>query len=110
MNTTQRDQIANNLALKAGEVLVGKGHDYAESDDILYNFKEVAQRTGLTVFQVWSVFNAKQSIALEKAIKRNANNPCVSVQSESLESRQIDLINYQILLSCLLREARDAEA
>ena len=54
-------------------ILLSKGNDYTEggergddSEDRLWNFKEVAKRFGLTPLQVWAVYWTKHNNAIEK--------------------------------------------
>jgi len=79
------------------KLLSEKGADYTQqSEDVLHNFKEVAEWTGLTPLQVWSVYFAKHILAIMSYVKHG------DVKSESIEGRFRDAGNYLLLGEGLL--------
>jgi len=102
MTIKKRQKIAKDLFNKCIDILIKKGKDYAGNEDCLSNFKRNAERLGLTKYQIWAVYWNKHVDSINNAIKSNPNFP--QVESEPLESRIIDLINYEIILLALLLE------
>lgn len=60
-----------------------------EHEDVLHNFKSVAERVGITPEQAWGVYFLKHVDALMAAVK-NSTTP----QAEPLEGRFADAVNY----------------
>lgn len=102
MTTNKRLEIADERFAECRNILESKGKSYAGNEDALYNFKQVAEMTGLTPFQVWSIYFLKHVFSLTNAIKENPNKP--KDKSEGNEGRVTDVINYTILFECLDRE------
>lgn len=82
------------------DILKAKGQDYALDGDALANFKSVAERTGQTPLQVWAVYFQKHAMSIE-AFVRNGK-----VESEPIESRVHDAINYLLFLVPLATEQK----
>ena len=83
-------------------ILAKKGADYSGKADALSNFKRNAERLGLTKYQVWSVYTAKHFDSIMNAIKASPEYP--QVESEPIEERIKDLINYGAILACMIIE------
>ncbi len=81
------------------EVFKSKGADYSRDADRLYNFRSVAKFTGLNMKQVWSVFYMKHVLAILAYVKGGT-------ESEPIEDRIVDAINYLCLFSLIVREAK----
>ena len=79
-------------------LLRAKGNDYQTNDDRLSNFKTVAELTGLTPTQVWSVFFMKHVTAIMKFVRSG------ELRDESIQSRLHDAANYAVLLDAIVRE------
>jgi hypothetical protein len=78
-----------------------KGADYAGNGDELANFKQAASSyKGLTPFDVWYVYAYKHWCAIATFCSRRGQ-----VESEPIEDRLADLINYLLLLNALAKEA-----
>jgi hypothetical protein len=80
-----------------------KGKDYTigKGDaDRLDNFNMAAENCGVSVRQAWGVYFYKQVAAVFKFVKDGR------VESEPIESRLYDVINYCILL---LKKIKDGE-
>lgn len=102
MTIDDRQEIAKRIFEICLKVLRRKGKDYAGNDDSLANFKRNAQRLGLSKYQIWAVYWNKHVDSINNAIKSNPTTP--QVESEPIESRVVDLINYEIILQALLIE------
>lgn len=78
-------------------ILAVKGADYTQGDYRLKNFDRNAERLGLTPEQVLGVYFFKHIDAIETFLLRGA------VESESIEGRIFDAINYLLLLFKMVR-------
>lgn len=79
------------------DILKVKGPDYTKgSPDPLHNFKECAKFTGLTPQQVLGVYLHKHI----SAIYAHINN---QTESEPIEGRIADVINYMLLYTKMVR-------
>lgn len=80
-----------------------KRKDYTKgSDDVLANFKNVAESTGLRPEQVLLVYMQKQFDAVANYVKSNGQS-----ESEPIKERISDLLNYGELLWGLINEVGD---
>jgi len=102
MTLKERQRIAKDRFAKCAKLLMTKGKDYAGDQDALSNFKGIAHRLGISKYQVWSVYFMKHVRAIINSIKANPENP--QVESEPLEERITDVINYAVLLEALLKK------
>lgn len=102
MTLFDRMKIADALFEECYKTLESKGKAYSGTEDALANFKENANRLGMTKYQVWSIYFNKHIDSINNAIKANANSP-VDL-SEGLHSRVIDVIDYAVILEALLEE------
>ena len=102
MTLEERQRIAEVRFAKCAKLLFAKGKDYAGDKDALANFKQVASMLGLTPFQVWGVYFLKHVMSVTNSIIANPQNP--QVESEPLEERITDAINYLVLFEALLKE------
>ncbi len=105
MNNTEFEALTEELFIGCIDTMKAKGPDYASSPDDspeerdrLWNFKEVARRTGSNPYKVWAVYFNKHIVSLEKWVRER------ELQSEPLEGRIIDAINYLVLFRALLKE------
>ena len=83
-----------------------KGNDYTRGKgdlDRTDNFKQAAENNGVTPFQAWGVYFYKHVSAVWRFLKDG------KVESEPIDGRLHDVINYSILLLLLVREMRDKE-
>lgn len=79
-----------------------KGIEYSRGEaDVNSNFKRVGSAIGLDPVTVAYVYMAKHFDSISSFVK-SRNTP----SGESIESRLGDLINYALILACLLEEAR----
>ena len=105
MRIEERQKIAEDLFKKCKEILLKKGKDYSSQEDCLSNFKRNAERLGLTKYQVWLVYFMKHIDSICNSIKYSPEYP--QVESEPLEGRIIDVINYAVILASLLKEDKN---
>lgn len=90
---------AKKLLAKAEVIREMKNADYSRGNVVDNNaaFKEMAKEVGITPLQVWSVFAKKHFKAIDSFIKFGS-------ESEPIEGRIIDAINYLVILHSLIKE------
>jgi len=79
-------------------VLRRKGPDYSGIENVNHNFEEGAERLGVDKYVIWAVYFFKHMMALESWLKSR------KLESEGLEGRLTDLINYLFILWSMLAE------
>ena len=85
------------------KIYVVKGNDYTRGKgdlDRTDNFKMAAENNGITPLQAWGVYFYKHVSAVWRFLKDG------KVESEPIEGRIHDVINYSILLLLLAKEIR----
>lgn len=94
------------LLLKAGlfaladKIEQAKRPGYTQANvDVLRNFKESAERVGITALQAWAVHFEKHV----SAIMSRAMNPAIA-QAEAIEGRFVDALNYLVLGIAIISE------
>ena len=102
MNNQTFDLLLEETFEKIRSVLKSKGADYAVDSDRVSNFKKSAENLGLSPFQVWGVYKNKHTDAINRFCRDG------HLESEPLEMRIIDEINYDILLLALYKDYQDA--
>jgi hypothetical protein len=80
------------------EIMKTKGESYSGLEDKLGNFKRIAKTLNLSVEQVWYVYFAKHMDALQSYLRGEYKD------SEKIQGRIQDLINYLFLLTGILKE------
>jgi len=88
------------LIAKSVDLLKAKNKDYSTDGDPLAGFKKIANDIGISPFQVWAIFASKHWNALTNFAKDG------KVESEPIEGRIIDMINYSVLLHLLIIDNR----
>jgi len=97
MTRTDFLALVTSIRAEQDKLLSEKGADYTQqSEDVLSNFKVVAEQTGQTPLEVWSVYAAKHWLAIMSYVKNGA------VKSEPITGRFRDLGNYLLLGEGLL--------
>jgi hypothetical protein len=89
--------------MKCWEIYDHKGADYTRGKgdlDRTDNFKMAAENNGVTPLQAWGVYFYKHVSAVWRFLKDG------KVESEPIEGRIHDVINYSILLLILVKEMR----
>lgn len=100
MNHEEYVMMADSLLAKAHEIEDAKRPGYTiGSEDVLKNFKRVAERTGMTAGQALSVYMLKHMDAITTALCR----PDLP-QAEEITGRFADGINYLKLGYALICE------
>lgn len=100
MTTEQYDSVADQLLALAREIETSKRPGYTVgSVDVLANFKNVANRAGISVGQAWLVYFLKHIDAITTIMSR----PDLPV-SEAPPGRFADAVNYLRLGYAILQE------
>ena len=105
MKDNERDRIVEQVVDDIKSIFNTKGKDYAGSEDILANFKEEAERLGLSPSQVLMIYKNKHERSINSAVKRDPDRP--HRLGEPLRESLIDAIVYNILMMCLLEDSRN---
>ncbi len=102
MSSKEFTDLVNAARARQDGLLLRKGADYTRhSDDRLSNFKRNAEALGLTPFQVWAVYFNKHIDAIMAFVKSG------KAESEAIEGRLDDAINYLYLFEGLVQEAKN---
>lgn len=103
MNKKEFDAVTQELDNMAEGIAKNKRKCYTGgSEDQLANFKRIAERTGQTPLQVWSVYLNKQVDSINSYVKDGS-------ESEPIETRFADTLNYLYLGMALIKEAKEME-
>lgn len=83
-----------------------KGHDYRQGndDDVLHNFRTVAETVGTDMMKVWFTYFYKHFSAMATFIKEGGQS-----ESEPIEGRIKDQIVYLLLFYRMVQEHKQAE-
>lgn len=93
--------------LTCWQIYSHKGVDYTRGKfdlDRTDNFKMAAENNGITPLQAWGVYFYKHVSAVWRFLKDGR------VESEPIEGRIHDMINYSVLLLLLVKELRAKES
>jgi len=102
MTKKEFDKLSKALTFKAADIMKGKGPEYTDSsDDILDNFKSTGERLNISALKVWGIFMDKQCSSVFAHI-----NNCGLKESEPIDSRFADIINYCHLGMALFKERK----
>ncbi len=100
MNAEQFDQIRENLFKRCKEITDKKGKDYTKgSIDVLLNFKQGGSELGIPPIKTLGIFMKKHVDAIYHYIKTEGAH-----ESEPIEERIADALNYLVFLKCLIDE------
>jgi hypothetical protein len=80
-----------------------KGREYANDEDTLADFFEVAKEAGVSPLQVWLTYERKHSRAIGAFCREGRT------KSESIRDRVLDEIVYHILLLGLIEDLEESE-
>jgi hypothetical protein len=101
MNAEDFKSIRKQIFTNCENLTEKKGHDYTKGNvDVLINFKEGGEDLGMTSYQTLGVLMKKHIDAIYNFIKTDGKH-----QSEPIESRIEDAINYLIFLYALKKES-----
>ena len=99
MNTADFTAIVSAARQRQDELLIVKGKDYTRhEEDRLSNFKRSGIALGLSSIQVWAIFINKHIDAVMAYVKTGRT------ESESIQGRLDDIVNYCYLGEALIRE------
>ncbi len=102
MKNSEFRDIVNDTFGKCLDILDKKGADYTKGalqEDPFNNFKTVAKDLGITAEQAWAVYAYKHWAAVTNYIKSGGQS-----ESEPIEQRLFDVINYSLLLMGMIQE------
>ena len=103
MTQKEFDKLVKQLNDYSFDIMQNKRPEYTNEDlDVLHNFKETAERLGISELRVWGVFFEKHLQSIMAHMK-NANLK----KSEPIHSRFADVINYCYLGYALFVERDD---
>jgi len=102
VNVKEYQEHISHLLSQCYAVSKAKRKSYANDNDVLANFKQIAAATSMTKYQVWAVYFNKHVLSINNAIKYHPERP--EDVSESMQGRIIDCINYLLLLNAIIAE------
>ena len=94
------DLIMDEILPNCIQILKTKGESYTLTDDRLIGFKKNAKLSGTTPLKLWLIFFAKHFDSITSYINENYSD------SEPIETRIYDMINYLFLLYGLIYEQK----
>lgn len=101
MRKQEYDQLIKDLTENRTGISSAKRKDYTRGDkDVLKNFKQVAEYTGLDPLEVWMVYASKHWDSICSYIKNGT-------ESEPIRERYCDLLNYLELGYALTKEQQN---
>ena len=106
MTKKEFEQVMSAVFDSCATVSDAKGHDYTKgSEDALANFKGVGKDIGIDPMQACWIFMNKHYQAITNYVRTGGQS-----ESEPIDERIKDLINYLVLFQALIIERRkDAE-
>lgn len=97
MTSEERDEFVVRFFNKAFDILQEKGRDYSVNGDPNGNFQMIAnQLSGFNKYHIWLVYFTKHLTALNTFIMDG------KLESEPIEYRIMDLINYLFILASMI--------
>lgn len=104
MNREEFDLFNEDILAKAKELRLVKGRDYQRAtEDILSNFKSGAEKLHITILQDFGALFHKQVEAIYAYLATG------KVESERIEGRIVDVINYMLLLNAIIHYLKSLE-
>lgn len=85
------------------DLIKAKNADYSQGEqkgDRIAAFRRIARDINITMEQAWAVFCQKHWGAVMKYVKQG------TVESEPIDGRISDIINYMVLLSAIIEDGR----
>jgi hypothetical protein len=98
MNHSDREQIIESLLYEAEQLRVRKGNDYSGKEDVNSNFHRLAKKLNLKPETILWVYLTKHLDSIETYIREG------KLESEPIENRIIDSVNYLLILQSLIKE------
>ena len=105
MTLQQLEILAQEVLQAAEKIRQAKNKDYSVAWDVLGGFRQPALETNgeLSEFDVWWVYARKHWGAITKFINKGY------VDSEPIEGRVVDMINYLVFLYAMIKDSRSPE-
>lgn len=94
-------KISDDMMAAAAFILQNKNKDYSVDEDALAGFKFAARDAGITNYQAWLIFARKHWGAIATFCRNGGQ-----LESEPIEERLKDMINYCTLLKCLIEDEK----
>lgn len=105
MTNKEYQSVRNGLFAYAQDIMEDKQPAYTgENEDVLSNFKNMADRFGIDPLVAWGIYFNKHVDAINSFIK----NPELHQGGEPISSRFADIINYCALGMALVKEQKHA--
>ena len=103
MRRTELNDLMDKVFKDASALLKSKNTTYSKGEsDGLSNFKCVAGSLETSPLKVWATYYLKHHLSVMAYIRRGD-------ESEPIEERALDIINYMVMLVALVREERRSE-
>ena len=107
LGVTLPDPVMQLMLEKCAAILNKKGVDYTDGraqTDRLWNFRTAAEKLGVTIRQAWGTYYFKH----DTSVLRYARGG--KLESEPIEERIADCINYLLLLAMIVDEEKRQKA
>lgn len=98
MTSQEFEDIFKHFISKQKDILLTKGKDYSSDNDVLSNFKTIADSCNMSPKLVWFIYISKHWDSVKNYISKDR------LYSESIQNRLLDIANYCILLSAIIHE------
>lgn len=99
MNKSEFDRVTDMFLERASNIRSSKGKDYQRGmEDVLSNFKITSEKFGISELKVYAVYLDKHLAAIEYFLRTGR------MESEPLQSRILDIVNYMLLLNAMCVE------
>ena len=100
MTLNEFNALLDKVLEQCRDIMNSKGVAYSGTDDKFGNFKRIAKKLNLRTEQIWSVYFNKHIDAIDAYIRGEYSD------SEPIEGRIMDAINYLLLLYGILAEEK----
>jgi hypothetical protein len=103
MNLQEFESLRNHMRIMRDRIVEKKRPEYTHGrEDVLYNFKSVAEECGISPLQSWYTY-ARKHVA---SIAQYCKHPALPM-SEPISGRIADLMNYLELLQAIIEDLND---
>ena len=103
LGVTLKDPTMQRMLERCASILDKKGDDYTDGrrdTDRLWNFRTAAEKLGISVRQAWGTYYFKHDTSVMKFARGG------KLESEPIEERIADCINYLFLLAMIVEEEK----
>jgi len=98
MKHQTREKLIATILKEAKSLRIRKGNDYSGKVDVNSNFKRLAQKLNVSPEFILWVYLTKHLDSIETFVRNG------KVESEAIEGRIIDAVNYLLILNSLIKE------